>query len=53
MRTLDKPILRFYKKAESSQNKIVIPKIAVEKFGREFYLEVHEDKIILIPIKRN
>lgn len=44
-------ILRFFKKIDKA-GKIFIPKIAVSKFGTEFYLEIHEDKIILIPIKK-
>jgi len=33
--------LRFMKRAEKAKNRIIIPKIIVDKFGRDFYLEVN------------
>ena len=30
---------------------ILLPKKIVEKFGKEYYMEIYEDKIILIPAK--
>lgn len=48
---MNKPILTFYKKAEKSTNKIRIPKAVIQSYGDEFLMEVHEDKIILVPIK--
>lgn len=48
-----KPILRFMKHAESVRNRIIIPKVIIEKYGRDFYLEVYEDGTMkLIPIKK-
>ena len=44
-------IFRFMKRLDKA-NKIFIPKVAVEKFGKDYYLEVYEDKMILIPIKK-
>jgi len=44
-------LFRFLKKIDKS-NKIFIPKVAIEKFGKEYYLEIYEDKMILIPIKK-
>lgn len=44
-------IFRFFKKVDKA-NKLFLPKVAIDKFGKEFYLEIHEDKIILIPIKK-
>ena len=43
-------LYRFFKKVDSC-SKIHIPKIVTNKFGMEFYMEVYEDKIILIPVK--
>ncbi len=45
-------IIRYFKKAENGTNKIRIPKEFITKNGREFYMEIHEDKIVLIPIER-
>lgn len=44
-------ILRFFKKVDN-RNSVSIPKNIVEKFGKEYYMEIHEDKIILIPVKK-
>lgn len=43
--------VRLFKKADTF-NKIFIPTKAIEKFGREYYMEIYEDKIILIPVKK-
>lgn len=46
-------IRRWFKKAEVNKNRIIIPKIIVKKYGREFYLEWYEDDIIkIVPIKK-
>lgn len=46
-------ILRFMKHADKERNRIIIPKFIIDKFGRDFYLEVNTtDGIMkLIPIK--
>lgn len=44
-------ILRFYKKTDN-RNSVSIPKNIIEKFGKEFYMEIHQDKIVLIPVKK-
>lgn len=44
-------LIRFFKKVDSN-GKIFIPKAVIENFGKEYYLEVHPDKIVLIPIKK-
>ena len=45
-------ILRFMKRADKERNRIIIPKFIIDKFGRDFYLEVHEDGTMeLIPVK--
>lgn len=49
---MNEPILRFMKNAERTTNKITLPKVVVEKFGKQFYMEIYEDKIVLIPIKK-
>ena len=46
-------MLKLYKKAEKSMNKIVIPKKFIEKWGNEFYMEIYDNKIVLKPIKKN
>lgn len=48
----DKMLLRLHKKAEDTTNKMRLPKKVIEKFGQEFYMEIYEDKIVLIPIKK-
>ena len=48
----EKPILIFKKNVDKSLNKIIIPKFFVNEHGREFYMEIYEDKIILKPIKK-
>ena len=44
-------ILRLIKKLDF-HNAILIPKKIVEKFGKEYYMEIYEDKIVLIPVKK-
>lgn len=46
-------LFRMFKRADIDKNRIIIPKFVIEKYGREFYLEVYEDGIIkLIPVKK-
>lgn len=49
---MDKPLLIFQKNADVEKNRVIIPKTFVEKNGRNFSMEVYEDKIILKPIKK-
>lgn len=44
-------IMRFFKKVDS-RNTILLPKKIIEKFGKEYYMEIYEDKIILVPVKK-
>lgn len=44
-------LFKFFKRIDKS-NKMFMPKVMIDKFGREYYLEIHEDKIILIPTKK-
>ena len=46
-------LLRMFKRADVDKNRIIIPKFIIDKYGREFYLEVYEDGTMkLIPIKK-
>ena len=38
-----KTLFTFIKRADKNLNRIVIPKFIIDKFGRDFYLEVLED----------
>lgn len=49
---MEKPIFIFQKNADVEKNRIIIPKAFIEKNGRQFSMEVYEDKIILIPLKK-
>ena len=48
----DKIIRRYFKLADPIQNRIIIPKHFIDKHGRDFYMEVYEDYIKLIPIEK-
>ena len=44
-------MLRFMKRADKLRNRIIIPKFIIDKYGRDFYLEIHEDGTMkLIPV---
>lgn len=48
-----KTLFRFMKRADKTMNRIIIPKFIIEKYGRDFYLDVLEDGTMkLIPIKK-
>ena len=47
-----KKVQRFFKRAEISKNRIIIPKFYIDKYGRDFYMEIDEEKIIITPIKK-
>lgn len=48
-----KKLFTFYKKADKKMNRILIPKFIIEKYGREFYLDVMDnDTIILRPVSK-
>lgn len=47
---MEKIIMRLFKKAEKTQGKMVIPKAILNKLGYEFYMEIYEDYIKLIPV---
>lgn len=48
----EKPLLIFQKNADKTLNKVVIPKFFIERYGRQFYMEIYQEKIILKPIKK-
>ena len=49
---MEEPILKYQKNADKVLNRVVIPKSFIDKHGRQFYMEVYEDKIVLKPIKK-
>lgn len=44
--------LIYKKKADKIMNRVIIPKFFIDKYGREFYMEIYNDKIVLKPIKK-
>ena len=48
---MEKPIMIIEKKAESTTNKIRLPKAIVEQWGNNFNMEIYQDKIVLKPNK--
>ena len=47
------PLLRYFKKADKEKNRIIIPKCIIEKYGREYYIELMPDGTIkLTPVKK-
>ena len=49
---MEKPILRLFKRAEKTMNKVILPKAFINKHGHDFYMEIYNDKIVLKPIKK-
>lgn len=48
-----KQLFRFMKRADKEKNRIIIPKFIIDKYGRDFYLEIYDDETIkLIPVKK-
>lgn len=50
---MEKPKLIYQKNADKEMNRVIIPKFFIDKFGRQFYMEIFEDKIVLKPININ
>lgn len=44
-------IIRLLKKLDV-RNFVGIPKKVAEKLGKEYYMEIYDDKIVLIPTKK-
>lgn len=49
---MKEPMLVLVKKADRTLNKIIVPKVFINKWGYDFKMKVYEDKIILEPIKK-
>lgn len=49
---MEKPQLIYQKNADKVLNRVVLPKKFIEKFGYQYYMEVYEDKIILVPVRK-
>lgn len=43
---------RYFKLADTIQNRIIIPKWFVDEHGRNFYMEIYKDYIKLIPVEK-
>lgn len=50
---IEKPQLIYQKNADKIMNRVMLPKKFVDKWGREYFMEVYEDKIILRPIRKD
>ena len=48
----DKSKVKNKKNADKKLNRVIIPKFFIEKFGQSFYMEVYEDYIKLIPVRK-
>ena len=44
--------LVYQKNADKVLNRVIIPKPFIDKHGRNFFMEVYEDKIILKPVRK-
>jgi hypothetical protein len=49
---MEKPILVYQKNTDKTTNKMIIPKVIVEQWGNQFYMEVYQDRIVLKPVKK-
>ena len=48
-----KLLFKFKKRADKTLNRIVIPKFIIDKYGRDFYLEIYDDETIkLVPLEK-
>lgn len=45
-------IMKLQKNAEKTTNKVRIPQFIIDKWGNQFYMEIYEDHIKLIPVKK-
>lgn len=50
---MEEMLIRLKKNTESNTNKMRIPKEVVEKFGKNYYMEIYKDHIKLIPIRKD
>lgn len=49
---MEKPIVVYNKHADKEKNRIIIPKVFIDNWGRDYYLEVYKDYIKLVPINK-
>ena len=49
---MEELVFVYQKNADKVKNRVIIPKIFIEKWGRKFYMEMYVDKIILKPIRK-
>lgn len=51
---MEKPMITYQKNADKILNRVIIPKAFIDKYGREFFMQVdlEDGKIILTPIKK-
>lgn len=49
---MEKPIITYTKTADKEKNRIIIPKVFIDNWGREYLMEIYEDYIKLVPIKK-
>lgn len=43
------PLIIYQKNADKTSNKILLPKFVIDKMGRNYLMEIYEDKIVLKP----
>ena len=49
-----KMLFRFMKRTDATRNRIIIPKFIVDKYGRDYYLEIYDDETMkIVPIKKD
>ncbi len=48
----EKPKLIYQKNADKILNRVVLPKKFIDKFGYQYYMEVYEDYIKLVPVRK-
>lgn len=49
---MEQPSMVFQKNVEQTTNKMRIPKKFVEKHGRSYYMQIYDDYIKIIPMKK-
>lgn len=49
---MEKPKLIYQKNVDKVLNRVALPKKFIEKYGYQYYMEVYEEKIILLPVRK-
>lgn len=50
---MKEPIIRIMKRADKSRNRIIIPQFIIDKFGKDYFIEIYADETIkLVPTNR-